>query len=157
MQETKLTCRTLSLTDKAEIVAWHYEGEYAAYDFSSLEEMAEQQIAFMAPGSEKNYLGWHVGDTLIGFTNLQEEDTEIFVGIGVNPAYVSQGWGRRILLEAYDVSRQKYPGKPLYLEVRTWNKRAVACYQRAGFVIDGEPYEMTTHMGPGVFYRMVKV
>lgn len=156
MQEKQLTYRALSQEDKAEIAAWHYEGEYAAYDFPPLEEMEKQQMAFTAPGSEKNYLGWHVGDILMGFTNLLEEETEIFVGIGVNPAYLSQGWGRKILLAAYEVSKENFPGKPLYLEVRTWNKRAVTCYQRAGFVIDGEPYEMTTGMGPGVFYRMVK-
>ena len=58
--------------------------------------------------------------------------------------------------EAYKISKKLYPGKPLYLEVRTWNKRAVKCYQSAGYTTDGEPYELTTSIGRGEFYRMVK-
>ena len=48
-----------------------------------------------------------------------------------------------------------FPGKPLYLEVRTWNTRAVRCYEKAGFRIDGEPVHRTTAAGEGTFYRMV--
>ena len=92
----------------------------------------------------------------MGFTTLDNQEQEVEIGVGVNPAYVNQGWGRRILEAACGVSQEKYPGKPLYLEVRTWNQRAIACYRHAGFVIDGEPYEMTTGMGPGVFYRMIR-
>lgn len=156
MQETPLTYRALTPEDKAEICAWHYEGEYAAYDFPPIEEMAAKRMAYMNPDQEKNYLGWVADGVLVGFTNLIEEEAEVFVGIGVNPAYVGQGWGKRILRAAYELSQSRCPNKPLYLEVRTWNKRAVRCYEGAGFTIDGEPYEMTTGMGPGIFYRMVK-
>jgi len=41
------------------------------------------------------------------------------------------------------------------IEVRTWNSRAVKCYEKAGFIIDGEPIKQTTSIGEGVFYRMV--
>ena len=43
-----------------------------------------------------------------------------------------------------------FPGKPLYLEVRTWNTRAVRCYEKAGFRIDGEPVHRTTAAGEGM-------
>ena len=49
------------------------------------------------------------------------------------------------------LSRRLFPGKPLYLEVRTWNTRAVRCYQKAGFRIDGEPIRQTTSLGEGLF------
>ena len=51
---------------------------------------------------------------------------------------------------------QKSYNKPLYLEVRTWNIRAVKCYQKAGFRIDGQAYELTTGIGTGTFYRMIR-
>lgn len=152
----QLTCRPLSQEDKGAICAWRYPGEYGVYDFPSLAEMAEQGTGFMAPGACGNYLGWHGEGTLIGFTKLQAEEKGIFVGIGVNPAHLSQGWGRRILEKAALLCQERWPGKPLYLIVRTWNQRAIRCYKKAGFVIDGPPFEMTTGMGPGTFYRMTR-
>ena len=44
----------------------------------------------------------------------------------------------------------------MYLEVRTWNRRAVRCYEKAGFRIVGEPIRRTTSAGDGIFYHMVK-
>ena len=88
---------------------------------------------------------------------LLEEETEVFIGIGVNPDLCGKHYGRRMLMRAYEISKERYPNKPLYLEVRTWNTRAVKCYERAGFKIDGEPYELTTGIGTGTFYRMTRV
>ncbi len=56
-----------------------------------------------------------------------------------------------------DVAVDRAGKKPLYLGVRTWNKRAINCYQSVGFVIDGDSFELTTLIGRGEFYRMVKV
>ena len=53
-------------------------------------------------------------------------------------------------------SKKLYPNKPLYLEVRTWNTTAVKCYEKAGFRIDGQAYELTTGIGTGTFYRMIR-
>ncbi len=43
----------------------------------------------------------------------------------------------------------------MYLEVRTWNQRAIACYEKAGFIIDGSVIEQETMSGAGKFYRMI--
>ena len=67
------------------------------------------------------------------------------------------GYGTRILLESYELSKQLYPEKPLYLEVRTWNKRAIKCYQKAGFNICGDAFELQTPVGTGSFYKMIKL
>ena len=90
------------------------------------------------------------------FVNLYEEKTEIFFGIGVNPDCCSEGYGQQMTKTACEISKELFGTKPLYLEVRTWNKRAVSCYQKAGFVIKGEPIRQTTSAGEGVFYHMVQ-
>ena len=95
------------------------------------------------------------GKQLVGFFNLIDEETEVFFGIGVAPDCCNKGYGREICEEALELSRESYPGKTIYLEVRTWNSRAVKCYEKAGFSIDGEPIKQTTSIGEGVFYRMV--
>ncbi len=152
----KLVYRNLSEEAKRQICAWQYEGEYALYNLPTYEEMQAQQIGFLDEESEKNYYGFWDEDVLVGFVNILEEPTEVFIGIGVNPALCGKHYGRQMLLMAYAISKELYPNKPLYLEVRTWNARAVKCYEKAGFHIDGKPYELTTGIGTGTFYRMVK-
>ena len=66
-------------------------------------------------------------------------------------------WRRAVnaLVENGRMAQELYPGKTLYLEVRTWNQRAVRCYEHVGFVLDGAPYTQTTGAGTDKFYRMV--
>lgn len=61
-----------------------------------------------------------------------------------------------MLAIAYELSKTAYPEKPLYLEVRSWNTRAITCYEKAGFRIDGQAYTLTAGIGTGTFFRMVK-
>lgn len=156
LERTALTSHRLTQAEKGQICAWQYPGEYAAYDLPAYAEMQEKQIGFCDPEREANYRAWYQAGCLVGFTNLLEEEREVFVGIGVNPKFCGQGYGQRILKEVCELSKRLFPGKPLYLEVRTWNERAVRCYEKAGFRIDGTPFEQITGMGPGTFYRMVR-
>ena len=48
---------------------------------------------------------------LIGFTNLLDEESNVFFGIGVNPEYCNKGMGKSIIKLALDVCRIKYPNK----------------------------------------------
>ena len=152
----KLVYRNLTEEAKRQICEWKYDGEYALYNLPTYEEMRVQQIGFMDAETENNYYGFWDGNVLVGFINILEEKTEVFIGIGVNPDLCGKHYGQQILLIAYEISKRLYPNKPLYLEVRTWNTRAVKCYEKAGFRIDGQAYELTTGIGTGTFYRMVK-
>ena len=152
----KLKYRNLTEDDKQQICSWKYAGEYEIYNLPSYDVMKTQHIGFMNPGKEKNYYAFLDENVLVGFVNIREEDTEVFIGVGVTPALCGKHYGRRILEEAYHISKRLYPEKPLYLEVRTWNMRAVTCYKNAGFHIDGEQYELTTGIGTGTFFRMVR-
>lgn len=153
---SKLTYRHLTEDDKKQICSWRYEGEYEIYNLPSYEEVKARQNGFMNPKNEKNYYAFFDENVLAGFVNISEMEAEVFIGIGVAPPLCGKHYGRMILDEAYRISKQLYPKKPLYLEVRTWNKRAVNCYKSAGFYIDGEPFERTTEIGTGTFFRMVK-
>ena len=96
------------------------------------------------------------GKDLVGFINLNGEDPEVFFGIGVNPDCCGKGYGQQMTRMAWEISQTLFPGKPMYLEVRTWNKRAVRCYEKAGFHVVGEPIKQTTSIGEGMFYHMVR-
>ncbi len=146
----------LSDAEKREICSWKYSGEYAIYNLPSYENMQAKQIGFLNPAREQNYRAFYDEDCLVGFVNIKEEEAEVFIGIGVKPELCSKGYGQRILYETYRISKELHPDKPLYLEVRTWNERAIRCYQKAGFEIVGEPFEQKTGSGVGTFYRMIK-
>ena len=152
----KLKYHILTDSEKREICSWTYYGDYAVYNLPSYEVMKEKQIGFFNPAHEQNYRAFYDGDCLVGFVNIKEEETEVFIGIGVKPELCNRGYGQCILHDTYQISKELYPDKPLYLEVRTWNERAVRCYQKSGFEIVGEPFEQRTGRGVGTFYRMVK-
>lgn len=139
--------------EKYIICAWKYDGDYAIYNNPSYEEQIKYHRGFA--NSKNNFYSFLDGTKLIGYINLIEEDSEVFFGIGVNPIFCDQGYGQRISQSACKLSHQLYPGKPIYLEVRTWNIRAVKCYEKAGFRIIGDPIKQTTPIGEGMFFRMV--
>ena len=159
MKNAGCTLQNHILTDaeKRGICSWTYPGEYVVYNLPSCEVMKEKQIGFFNPEHEQNYRAFCDGDCLVGFVNIKEEELEVFIGIGVKPELCSKGYGQRILHETYQISKELYPDKPLYLEVRTWNERAIRCYQKVGFEIVGEPFKQRTGSGLGTFYRMIKM
>ena len=148
-----LTHHAMTEDEKYVIADWRYSGDYALYNTRPYEEDRKKGVGFAQPG----FIGFsfYDRDALIGFTCLYEEDREIMIGIGVAPEYCGRGYGREMLETTCGLSETMFPGKPLYLEVRTWNARAVRCYEKAGFVIDGEPFTQRTGLGEGTFYRMM--
>ena len=138
--------------EKHAICGWKYDGEYAVYNNMPYEEQIAAKRGFANP--RNRFYSFCDAGILIGYINLVEEEREVLLGIGVNPDYCDQGYGQQITKTACELSRQTYPGKPVYLEVRTWNLRAVKCYEKAGFRIVGQPVVRTTPVGEGTFYRM---
>ena len=138
--------------EKYIICDWQYDGEYAIYNNPPYEQQLREHRGFANP--KNSFFSFFDQDKLIGYINLVEEESAVFFGIGVAPDCCSQGYGQEITKTARMLSHQLYPGKPVYLEVRTWNKRAVACYEKAGFRIVGDPIEQVTPIGKGLFYHM---
>ena len=151
-----LSSHILTDAEKRDICGWRYPGEYAVYDLPPYEVMAQQKISFMNPLREGNFLAFCEGETLVGFVNIREAGDEVSIGIGVRPDCCGMGFGQRILKETCRIAGARHPGKTLSLEVRTWNERAIRCYRKAGFVIDGEARELAAPGGISLFYRMVK-
>ena len=145
----------LSDDAKRQICNWKYDGEYAIYNLPAYEEMKAQNRGFMDSSIEKSYYGFWDNDVLVGYVKLTEGDTCVSIGIGVNPDLCERKYGQNILSAAYNISKSLY-NKPLDLIVRSWNIRAIKCYEKAGFCIDGLPFEIETGIGIGTFYRMVK-
>ena len=152
--EMNLRGNVLTEQHAKEISTWHYEGKYALYDLPSWEEMQQQDYALCAPKKRQRFMAYvNDQDELIGFVNLLDEGDFVFFGIGIHPNYCNQGIGKKVTALALKESRKRYPNKPLLLEVRTWNQRAVSCYVSQGFEII-ETKIQTTYLGEGESYVM---
>lgn len=150
-----LTWHETTEEEKYAIGTWTYPGEYAIYNSEPYEEAKRRGFGFANPAN--HFYSFYDGETLVGFINLclYAGETEVFFGIGVHPAHCGCGYGQQMARAARALAAQRFSGRRLYLEVRTWNMRAVRCYEKAGFRIDGEPIRRTTALGAGEFYRMV--
>ena len=147
-----LTYHKTTEEEKYTICGWKYEAAYSIYNNPPYAEQLMLHRGFANP--KNSFYSFYDADKLVGYINLVEEDTEVFFGIGVAPTFCNRGYGQEICRLSRALSRQLYPEKPLYLEVRTWNLRAVRCYEKAGFRIAGEAIKKITPIGEGTFYRM---
>ncbi len=138
--------------EKYAISEWKYDGDYAIYNSLPYEEQVKKQRGFANP--KNNFYSFTEGERLIGYINLIEREADVSFGIGIDPALCDQGYGQKICRQALGLSQKLYPGKPVHLEVRTWNTRAVRCYEKAGFHIVGEAIKRITPIGEGLFFHM---
>ncbi len=138
--------------EKRLISSWKYDGDYAIYNNASYEEQLSKHSGFGNPSN--NYYSFYDGASLVGYINLIKKGTEVLLGVGVHPNMCNKGYGQEIVKVACELSKSLFPDNPVYMEVRTWNARAIRCYEKSGFHVDGEPYDKVTPIGKGLFYRM---
>lgn len=144
----------LSEEQAIEISNWRYTGEYLIYNLPSWETMVHENYSLTDDVKRERYICYsNEKGQLVGFVNLLEEGDTVFFGIGVNPNYCGKGIGKIIINKALIESQKRFHNKPIILEVRTWNKRAVNCYKSQGFNII-EIKQQQTQIGFGEFYIM---
>lgn len=137
-----------------EITTWRYEGEYEIYNLPSWDEIVKKQISLCKKEKRENFIGYlNEENNLIGFVNLVDEGDSVFLGIGVKPEYCGAGIGKQIIKMTLDECSKRYENKPIILEVRSWNKRAIKCYESQGFKIV-KTKKQETYAGFGEFFVM---
>ncbi len=137
-----------------EVTQWKYEGEYSMYNLPSWEEIKKNNFSLAKEDKRKNFISF-IDDSkeLIGFINLLDEGDSVFFGIGIKPDYCGKGIGKEIINLGLQECKNRYNDKPIVLEVRTWNTRAVKCYESQGFnIVDTK--KQKTHLGDGEFFVM---
>jgi ribosomal protein S18 acetylase RimI-like enzyme len=150
----KLAAHKLSEEQAKEISNWKYTGEYSIYILPSWDKMVKENYSLTDTVRRERYIGYINDDgELVGFVNLLDEGDSVFFGIGIKPNYCDKGIGKIITKMALIESQTRFPNKPVVLEVRTWNKRAVNCYKSQGFEIVGTR-QQETYIGFGEFYVM---
>lgn len=149
-----LTSHKLSEEEAKEISNWKYSGEYSIYNLPSWDDMVKENYSLTDKVKRDRYIGYINEDKeLVGFINLLDEGDTVFFGISIKSSYCNKGIGKVITKMALIESHNRFLNKPVTLEVRTWNKRAVNCYKSQGFKIV-ERKKQETYIGFGEFYIM---
>lgn len=157
MRESDLSLYTVgTLTDEEarEAAAWRYGGEYAVYNFPDWAECVSRGWSITDAAKRENaYFSVRYAGELLGFFHIMDRPGHVELGVGMKPELCGQGHGRALMERALGTIRQTRGHTPVQLAVRTFNVRAVRCYEHAGFRITDTRYE-ALGTAPGEMYIM---
>ena len=118
-----------------EISLWNYIGELEIYNLPSYEEMKLNNYNITKEENYDNYICYTNDNKVIGYVNMKTVDNNIYLGIGIKPEYCGRRFGFLFINDAINEIKKKYPNYKIILEVRSFNKRAIKCYEKSGFKI----------------------
>ncbi len=124
-----------SMTEKAakQICGWQYEPPYTVYNYLNYEDAVKTQAAIAKAENAENYICFWDDNTLVAYTSVMLKGDKVFIGIGISPRFCSQGSGAWFLNETILKAQKRYPDKQIWVQVRSWNERAIKCYLKSGF------------------------
>jgi ribosomal-protein-alanine N-acetyltransferase len=120
---------------EAEAVAgWHYEPPYDFYDATA----DEDDLALLLSAERREGRTFSVrgeGSELLGFFSFGPvEDGVVVVGLGLRPDLTGRGLGHAFVASGLAFARERFAPSRFRLSVAEFNERAIAVYERAGFV-----------------------
>ncbi|WP_320047994.1 N-acetyltransferase [uncultured Ilyobacter sp.] len=124
----------LSESSAREITHWKYPDEYSIYNFPSWNEMSKLRWAItFKEKREKEFIGFFIQDSLIGFGQIVKGTGEIAIGVGIRPDLCGYGYGTRLMGILIGECKKININSTISLKVRSFNKRAINCYKNLGF------------------------
>ena len=136
--------RPLTQANAEAIALWHYPEPFSFYDWA---EDPDDLAELLDPALRGDaYLAVEDGaDDLIGYFSFKWRDLRTLeIGLGLHPERTGQGLGGAFLQAGLDYARSRFEPVQFVLSVATFNRRAIAVYERLGYRIFAD--------GPGVWY-----
>ena len=145
----------LTQEDAKTVCSWRYPPPYDIYHYPEWETARAQHYGMTDEETRRaEFYALKDGNNLTGFFRLTNHPDFVMIGLGLAPDQCGKGLGNQLMKAIQTVLKERYPGRPACLEVRTCNMRAIKCYKRAEFVVRKE-YCRDTSMGMADFYLMV--
>ncbi len=139
----RFTFRLMDEADARAIQSWHYEGEYAVYNFEAenddISELLDRRSPHYAARSEQGELvGFFAFGTSAAISGPQEPgiyspDGSVLIGLGLRPDLTGQGIGLSFVQAGLALGVEQFHPSAFRLFVMTFNQRAIRVYERAGF------------------------
>lgn len=139
-------------TDVGKITGWRYDPPYDFYDWDADPE----DLAEVRDPERRKSVYFSVRDEegqLVGFFQFERENDVVDVGLGLRPDLTGQGLGPGFLSSGLEFARGRFNPARFTLSVATFNDRAIAVYERAGFR-RGDVYMHETNGGRHEFLSM---
>ena len=141
-------------TDARAVAAWHYPGVYSFYDW---DQDADDLAELLDPAEwGRRYFAVDDGRELAGFVVFKLLDRVAEVGLGLRPDMTGRGLGDEFVGAALRFAADTLGAESYVLAVATFNRRAIAVYERAGFRQAGQHYQHRTNGGVHEFVRMTR-
>jgi len=138
--------------DALEISGWRYG---KPYDFYDADRDPEDLAELRDPERRRDtyYSVLDAEDRLVGFFQFEGDDGAVDVGLGLRPDLTGRGLGPGFLRSGLRFARERFSPERFTLSVATFNARAIAVYERAGFR-RGEVFMHETNGGEHEFLPM---
>lgn len=125
---------SMTLEAAKQICSWKYVQPYSVYNYIAYEEAVKKQAAIINPQNSDNYLCFWNNKKLIAYTSIILKEEKVYIGIGIAPQFCGQGLGNVYLNKTVLEAQKRYPDKEIWVQVRSWNERAIKCYHKSGFI-----------------------
>lgn len=145
---------TLSEDYAKEICTWKYDEDYSIYNLSDWNVVVgnEWDLA-VREKRESDFVAILLNNQLIAYGRLTTIQDKAFIGIGLKPSLCGKGIGGNVMKLLIGECNKRFPNYLVALEVRSFNKRAIRCYENIGFEIN-KKYTKVTLTGNAEFYLM---
>ena len=151
----KFILNNLTEENAKEICSWKYEGEYAVYNYPDWNVVAAQNWAIAKEEKRCREFKAVLNESgeLCGYFRMIDSGEYILVGVGLKPSICGNGLGSILMKLLKNECFRRFNNKKIVLEVRSFNKRAIKCYEKAGFTAV-DSYERNTLIGSAIFIKM---
>lgn len=123
----------MNISAVSAICQWKYPRPYDVYNYMTFEEAVISDSPLLKAENKDNYLCFWKDETLTAYINIYKKDDRVFLGIGVAPDLCGKGLGKAYLKQGIEKAKILYPDSELWVQVRSWNIRAIKCYESCGF------------------------
>ncbi|MCM3635791.1 GNAT family N-acetyltransferase [Paenibacillus camelliae] len=134
--KSMLQLSVMSECDARTVCTWVYSSPYHIYNWPSWEEMCKKELEFSDHTIRtEQYCCIYRELELIGYIQLFPLEQVIRLAIFLSPQHCNQGLGQEAVALAIKEALRRNAEADIDLEVECWNRRAIACYKKAGFSI----------------------
>lgn len=128
--------RPLNLRAALAASRWRYPDDYAMYnlDLAPLLVATTLRGPLSALAGVSYYAVSTQTDRLVGVFSLTRRGGDVEIGVGIRPDLNGHGLGASYLRHGLELARARYHPRSFSLHVATFNLRAIAVYERAGFI-----------------------